>query len=141
MAWFTSSAGVTLNWKRPASARELGSQGLLDQWTCSVLAQRTLNEAGYQDLPGLCQQQPQGVQISATWRLTVDFRAMPHAEVDEVEYIRPRKPEVSTRDEPWHSLPDPRIGRYRTSREGLVSMLAVVLLEEVMPCASNAAGR
>ena len=116
------SAGVTLNWKRPASAEGVKEvQGLLNQWTCVRCGAAGVERGAVPEQCPVCTNG--GLKTSRFLRpggFTVDFRATPHAEVDEVDYIPPEKPEVSTRNEPWLSLPDPRLGRYRTSREGLV---------------------
>jgi superfamily II DNA/RNA helicase len=116
------SEGVTLNWKRPASVEGVKEvQGLLNQWSCTRCGAADIERGGVPEHCPVCASG--GLKTSRFLRpggFTVDFRATPHAEVDEVEYIPPEKPDVSTRDESWQSLPDPRLGRYRTSREGLV---------------------
>jgi ATP-dependent helicase YprA (DUF1998 family) len=116
------SAGVTLNWKRPASAEGVKEvQALLSQWTCQRCGAADVERTGRPPHCSACG----AAEIKWTPFLRpagfcVDSRARAHAEVDEIDYIAPQAPQVSTRNEMWHALPDPRLGRYRATREGLV---------------------
>jgi hypothetical protein len=116
------SAGVTLNWKRPASeqgAREI--QALLTHWGCAHCGAAGVERGTMPEACPTCGEA--AMRLSPYLRpagFTVDHRAQPHSDVDEVSYVLPQDPDVSTRSEAWRPMAVPRMGRYRTSREGLV---------------------
>jgi hypothetical protein len=116
------SEGVTLNWRRPASAdgvREI--QNLLWRWrcpTCGESGSERTKEAEYCDSCGAA---------GITWQqylqpagFAADLRKDPHADPDEVSYIGPQTPAVGARGAVWRPLPDPIDGRRRATRSGSV---------------------
>lgn len=115
------SAGVTLNWKRPASEEKLSEvQSLSYHWQC--------NDCGASDstkgLPEACTACG-STHIDSTEYLrpagfTVDPREKYHADTDTISYVPPHPPQVSTRDAAWRYLPWPDTGRMRQSRTGRV---------------------
>jgi hypothetical protein len=116
------SAGLTLNWKRPASdadAREIQSLAWIYSCKHCGAAGRTgeLAQAcpscGSDD--GLTQREflrPSG--------FTVDHRVEAHAETDVVAYVPPEDPIVSAYGGEWHPFRVPDLGRIRTNPTGLV---------------------
>jgi hypothetical protein len=116
------SAGVTLNWKRPASDAGVKEvQSLLTHWTCARCGAADVERgAPPETCPSCGDSALDKSRYLRPGGFTVDSRARPHTDVDEIDYIQPEKPEVSTRDAPWRALPHPELGRYRASREGLV---------------------
>ncbi|MDQ6436652.1 DEAD/DEAH box helicase [Mesorhizobium sp. LHD-90] len=116
------SAGVTLNWKRPASEENLPEiQSLRHQWHCKECgASDTASGA----MPGHCPvcgvDAPTLQEFLRPAGFSVDPREKTHAETDFLTYVAPEEPLVSTRDALWRNLPVPEAGRFRTSREGMV---------------------
>ena len=117
------SAGVTLNWKRPATdegIREI--QSIRYQWRCS-----SCGESGTEtNLPADvgC---PACGEGDASWRrylqpagFAADLRVEPHADADEITYVPPEPAIVSARGALWTALFDPARGRRRAHREGTV---------------------
>lgn len=118
------SAGVTLNWKQPATAEAVHQvQALMWRWKCE-----TCGESGSQrnrDLAKLscpvCGTGP------ANWfeylqpaGFAVDQQAEAHADADVVTYVPPEPNAVSAHDGNWEPLPQGLPGRRRATREGTV---------------------
>ncbi|MCR6659661.1 MAG: DEAD/DEAH box helicase [Asticcacaulis sp.] len=115
------SAGVTLNWKRPASEEKVSEvQSLSIHWHC--------NDCGASDST---KRFPEGCTACGSANFdqteylqpagfTVDPRENYHADTDTISYVPAQPPEVSTRDAPWRALPWPDTGRMRQSRIGRV---------------------
>lgn len=117
-----TSAGVTLNWKKPAtdeSVREL--QSLRTQWSCPECGASGIDPGGAPDHCPTCGNMVLGLtKFLRPAGFSVDGRAKPHNQIDEVVFIKAQEPEVTTRDALWVGLPEPRLGRQRASRDGLV---------------------
>lgn len=116
------SAGVTLNWKRPASEENLAEvQSLRFHWRCSECgASDTKRGSGPEQCQACGAEHPLSHEFLRPAGFSVDPRARVHADTDTLSYIPPEDPVVSARDTAWRSLPIPELGRYRCSREGLV---------------------
>lgn len=116
------SAGVTLNWKRPASAEHLAEvQSLRHFWRCTACGASDTRRAGGPDFCPACgADRPTSIEFIRPAGFSVDPRVRAHADTDILSYVPPEDPVVSARDATWHSLPVPELGRYRCSREGLV---------------------
>lgn len=116
-----TSAGVTLNWKRPASdasAREI--QSIRTLWSC-----RDCHEAGCAPIseascPACGSPSIDNSQFLEPAGFRVDWYSKPHAETDQVHYIEPVPPEISARGAEWEPLPNPALGRLRSAGDGLV---------------------
>lgn len=117
------SAGITLNWKRPADVSEMREiQSLKTFWSCA--------ECGAADcvsvVPGTCPGCHADLPIERRRRyiepagFTVDWHDRAHAETDEVAYIEPEAEQVVARGAVWQSMADPTQGQLRSTREGLV---------------------
>ncbi len=114
------SAGVLLNWKRPASEEHIRDvQSLKFHWACSRCGTSDTSRTKLAECP---------VCTSAVWNrpyilpagFSVDVRDKVHAETDVISYVAPEEPSVSVRASPWVSLPIPDLGRYRSTRDGAV---------------------
>ncbi len=114
------SAGITLNWHIPATesdARE--TQAIRFAWRCSkcgnsgtsVVLPRNCGACG-SDLSD-CEKflEPAG--------FSVDFYADPHNNVSRPTYVPIERPWVNARGA-WSPLPNPNLGRFRTTSEGRV---------------------
>ncbi|MER9503903.1 DEAD/DEAH box helicase [Mesorhizobium sp. M0579] len=116
------SAGVTLNWKRPANEDNLVEvQSLRQHWRCLDCGTAETRSGRKSDSCADCGSR--SIERSKYIRpagFTVDSRTVAHAETDIVDYVKPQEPVVSARNAPWRGLPDPSSGRYRSSRDGLV---------------------
>lgn len=116
------SAGVTLNWKRPASEECINEiQSIRSHWQCEECGASGTRGAGESGPCPACGA-PQLVteEYLRPAGFSVDPREQAHAETDTLDYVPPKDPDVSTRDAVWCNLPIPERGRYRMSREGSV---------------------
>lgn len=114
------SAGVTLNWKRPATEANLADiQSLRQHWQC-----RDCGESDVARVPEHCPNCGSShlgvVEFLRPAGFSVDPRISAHAETDTLSYVAPEDPIVSTRGAKWRAMPLPELGRYRSTREGLV---------------------
>jgi DEAD/DEAH box helicase domain-containing protein len=116
------SAGVTLNWKRPAHEENVAEvQSLRYLWRCAACGASDIKRGGPPDCCPLCgAEQLTSEEFLRPAGFSVDPRVRAHAETDTLSYVPPEDPIVSARDVAWQSLPIPELGRYRCSREGLV---------------------
>ncbi|TIV68462.1 MAG: DEAD/DEAH box helicase [Mesorhizobium sp.] len=116
------SAGVTLNWKRPASEENLAEvQSLRFHWHCAECgASDTKRGPGPEQCQACGADHPYSHEFLRPAGFSVDPRARVHADTDMLTYVPPEDPVVSARNTPWRRLPAPELGRYRCSREGLV---------------------
>ena len=107
------SAGLTLNWKRPASPDGIVEiQSLRCQWSC--LACGTADTAGWQkpnSCPSCGSTNIESTNFIRPAGFMADSREKPHAQVDEVEFVLSEDSIVSVRDEDWISLPISQNGR------------------------------
>jgi len=120
-----TSAGVTLNWQRPATdldAREV--QSLRAFWRCETCraagaghsAPSSCIECGASGLLVRRFLEPAGFRVS--------WSDKPHAHTDAARYIEPETPTVSAGDVAWAPLMDAALGRYRASQDGQVFHLS-----------------
>ncbi|MBR1240305.1 DEAD/DEAH box helicase [Bradyrhizobium sp. AUGA SZCCT0274] len=116
------SAGVTLNWKRPASQENLAEiQSLRYFSCCEECGASDTRRGGGPDYCRVCgTERPASTEFLRPAGFSVDPRVRAHADTEVLSYIPPEDPAVSARDATWRSLPAPELGRYRCSREGLV---------------------
>ena len=116
------SAGVTLNWRRPASedgVREI--QNLLWRWHCSACGES--GSARGRDKTAC----PSCLSSSLRWAeylepagFAADLFIEPHADPDLASQVSAEPPAVTVHDAEWSSLIDPSLGRTRSSRFGRV---------------------
>jgi DEAD/DEAH box helicase domain-containing protein len=116
------SAGVTLNWKRPANEENVAEvQSLRYLWRCPACGASDIKRGGPPDCCPVCgAERLVNEEFLRPAGFSVDPRVRAHADTDTLSYVPPDDPVVSTRDTIWRSLPVPELGRYRCSREGLV---------------------
>lgn len=117
------SAGVTLNWKRPADEEGVEEiQNIEWHWRCSACGgagvSRTMIEIC--DCCGSELEAGDAVRFLEPAGFTVDLRELPHSDIETLDYVDPEPEQVSARDAEWRPLPDPKSGRLRTSSSGLV---------------------
>jgi hypothetical protein len=116
------SAGVTLNWKRPANEENVAEvQSLRYFWRCAACGASDIKLGGPPDCCPICgAERLDSKEFLRPAGFSVDPRVRAHADTDTLSYVPPETPVVSTRGTTWRSLPAPELGRYRCSREGLV---------------------
>ena len=116
------SAGVTLNWKRPASVEQLAEiQNLRFHWQCQDCRASDIQRGKPPQECSACgSPNVKWTEFLRPAGFKVDPREKAHAETDTPTYVEPEEPVVSTRGTPWRSLPAPELGRFRSTREGLV---------------------
>lgn len=117
------SAGVTLNWKRPAGESEVKEiQSLKWFWECAGCGGADTGVIKRDDCP-ICGA-PLGPEATVRYLrpagFTVDMKVKPHAEINEVAFIEPEPERVSTRGADWKPFPTAALGRVRSSHDGLV---------------------
>lgn len=116
-----TSAGVTLNWERPAhdsGAKEI--QSIRWSWQC--------NDCGEAGCDRMMPEHCSACSSTALLRgqflepagFRVDWTAKPHADTDRINFIEPQQARISARDATWEPLLDPSIGRGRSTGDGLV---------------------
>lgn len=117
------SAGVTLNWKRPAGESDVKEiQSLKWYWECQDCGKAGTMRVMPADCPD-CKTPLPPENVSRYLRpagFTVDMMAKPHAEIEEVKFIEPEPERVSTRGASWQPFPTEALGRVRASNDGLV---------------------
>ncbi|MEG3147613.1 DEAD/DEAH box helicase [Sphingomonas sp. RT2P30] len=116
-----TSAGVTLNWKRPASdasAREI--QSIRTVWSCRDCHETGCSHSSELDCPACGSPAVDNADFLDPSGFRVDWYAKPHAETDQVHYIEPVAPRISARRAAWEPLPNPALGRIRSASDGLV---------------------
>lgn len=119
------SAGVTLNWKRPATAEESAElQSIRWFWRCGAC-----DGAGTAaSLPEQCS--ACGSEALARQRVlqpagfSADLLEPPTNAVETVAFVPPSRPVVSARGAAWTSLENPGIGRARATTEGTLMVLS-----------------
>lgn len=117
------SAGVTLNWKRPADLEGVREVQSLRQvnWcrSCGALisAPASVETIHCADCGG---SEFRSVRFLAPAGFAVDVRYQIHDDTRDLGGSPPEDPWVSPRTRAWRALPDPRIGRVRTGADGIV---------------------
>ena len=116
------SAGVTLNWKRPAGeldVRDIQSLGFI--WRCeSCGAAGTLHHRTAECLEcGATGDTLRQYEYLRPAGFAAE-RQPAHADADTVSYVPPEPPIVAARGADWQPLRVPELGRLRTSPNGLV---------------------
>lgn len=114
------SAGVTLNWKRPADADAAAEiQALRWFWRCRNCG--TAGDTGRRPerCPGCGAQHLERIRILRPAGFSVDFAEEPTNAVAFVERAPASRPLVSAAG-PWVALDNPDLGRYRRDPDGLV---------------------
>lgn len=114
------SAGVLLNWKRPATEENIRDvQSLKFHWNCKRCGTSDSSRTRLTACPA-CAGPINSRQYLRPSGFSVDIRDKVHAETDMISYVAPEEPGVSVRAAPWVSLPIPELGRLRSTREGAV---------------------
>lgn len=114
------SAGVLLNWKRPASEENVREvQSLKFHWVCQSCGTSDTGRDLVTECP-ICAGAVRNEQYLRPAGFSVDAREKAHAETDIISYVPPEEPSVSVRASAWASLPMPDLGRFRSTREGSV---------------------
>jgi DEAD/DEAH box helicase domain-containing protein len=116
-----TSAGVTLNWERPAhdeAAREIQSI----RWSCQCL---DCGENGFsRTMPGSCEscgsERLDSRRFLEPAGFRVDWSCEPHSQTDQVRYIEPRSARISAQNARWEPMLDPALGRLRATGAGMV---------------------
>ena len=115
------SAGVTLNWQRPAhedNAREV--QSIRWSWQCAECGEADCARFMTQNCSICGSANIDNRQFIEPAGFRVDWRSKPHAQADRIDYIEPEPAIVSAREASWQPLLDPRLGRGRATANGLV---------------------
>jgi len=117
------SAGVTLNWLRPADDREAREiQSLKVFWSCPTCGAADCSHVTPDHCPACHAEVPLAAQrrFLEPAGFTADMGEQPHADTDEVTYVEPEREEIVARGAAWQPCADPTQGRLRASHEGLV---------------------
>ncbi|GJE10075.1 DEAD/DEAH box helicase [Methylobacterium longum] len=117
------SAGVTLNWQRPAAAAKVAEvQSIKWFWQCTHCAAADTTRL-FPERCAACGQALEGGDIRRFLQpagFTVDPREKPHAEIEQVRFVEPEPERVVARGAAWKPFLTPARGRLRASHEGLV---------------------
>lgn len=115
------SAGVTLNWLRPAenaNAREI--QSLKTFWTCQACGAADCGHVAPLNCPACHAEVQLQRRFLEPAGFTVDMQDQPHADTDEVTYVEPELEQIVARGAAWLPMADPAQGRMRATADGLV---------------------
>ncbi len=118
------SAGVTLNWRRPADpdgVREV--QALKHRWRCNRCGEGgTTQNLDLNNLscPACHATNVEWFEFLEPAGFAADLREKPHADADVITFVPPEPTRVSARGAPWLSLFDPGRGRRRADPDGAV---------------------
>jgi ATP-dependent helicase YprA (DUF1998 family) len=116
------SAGVTLNWLRPADQAEVREvQSLKTFWSCGACGAADCGHVA----PPACPQCHADIgdrqrRFLEPAGFTADMAEKPHADTDQVTYVEPEIEQIVARGAAWSPMADPMQGRMRASSEGLV---------------------
>lgn len=117
------SAGVTLNWRRPASedgVREI--QNLLWRWDCRSCGEsgttRTMDDVEACKSCGAAA--PDRFEYLQPAGFAADWRDDPHANPDVISYVPPEEPRIGLGGARWSPLANPAQGRRRENSAGTV---------------------
>jgi DEAD/DEAH box helicase domain-containing protein len=137
------SAGVTLNWKRPASedgVREI--QSLRTTHSCQRCgALWSTPSAAHADLCPECgSDQPKALRFLSPAGFAVDSRYEPHDDPSDLGTATPVDPWVSARSAAWRALPDPEIEEFARAQRVSYSGLTPGRRAMGLPFVSTAAG-
>ena len=117
------SAGVTLNWKRPADQEGVREVQSLRQtsWcrSCGALTSAPAS-VRLEQCPHCGGTESGTIRYLAPAGFAVDVRYEVHDDTRDLGGASPVDPWVSARTSTWRALPDPRIGRVRTGPDGMV---------------------
>jgi ATP-dependent helicase YprA (DUF1998 family) len=115
-----TSAGVQLNWQRPANEKASDIEDIRWSWSCNECGESGCDRRMPAEC-GACGSSkilPQQFLEPAGFR--VEWNCEPHAETDQVRYIEPQQPRVTAHLARWEPLLDPALGRMRATGDGLV---------------------
>lgn len=116
-----TSAGVTLNWERPAhdeAAREI--QSIRWSWLCNDCGESGSDRRMVNECAACGSTSVTAEQFLEPAGFRVDWNCRAHAETDQVRYIEPQAPRVSAHLARWEPLLDPALGRCRATDNGTV---------------------
>jgi ATP-dependent helicase YprA (DUF1998 family) len=119
------SAGITLNWKRPAGESDASEiQSLSWFWRCSACS--TAGSAhGRPDLCSNCgSERLARDHVLRPSGFSVDTAQQPNNDIEHVSYVPPSRPTVALRGLSWASLENPELGRHRGSPDGRIMALS-----------------
>ncbi len=116
------SAGVTLNWQRPATEAGVRNiQNLQRRWRCRACGEsgstRARDDAG---CPDCGSSEISWIDFLVPAGFAADNRHPPHADPDEVSFVPAEVPTLSLRRALWTGLADPALGQRRENRAGSV---------------------
>ena len=117
------SAGVSLNWQRPADDAEAHEvQSLRYFWSCPSCGAADCSAVA----PDFCPSCREPLPLEARRRFiepsgfVVDMAEKPHADTDQVRYVEPEPEQIVARNTAWQDLVAPHLGRMRSTADGLV---------------------
>ncbi len=119
------SAGVTLNWQRPAHQNDVREiQSLKYFWQCRDCGAADCGRTHVDHCPACSSAVIQFRRFLEPAGFRVDWNESSHADTDNVTFIEPEPARIFTRGADWEPLLDPVLGRGRSSHEGLVFFAA-----------------
>jgi hypothetical protein len=119
------SAGLTLNWKRPAGTSDASEiQSLTWFWRCAS-CQSIGTSHGMPEICSSCgSDRLRSEHVLRPGGFAVDIAEKPTNDVDHVSYIPPSRPALGMAGVPWLPLENPELGRCRASAEGRILALS-----------------
>lgn len=115
-----TSAGVQLNWQRPANEKASDIEDIRWSWLCNDCGESGCDRRMATECAACGSSKITSTQFLEPAGFRVDWNCEPHAETDQVRYIEPQQPRVTAHGANWEPLLDPALGRLRATSEGLV---------------------
>lgn len=115
-----TSAGVQLNWQRPANEKASDIEDIRWSWLCNHCGESGCDRRRTSECAACGSEKITSQQFLEPAGFRVDWNCQPHAETDQVRYIEPQPPRVSAHLARWEPLLDPALGRVRATGDGLV---------------------
>lgn len=116
------SAGITLNWRAPASEHNIREAQLFKYaWrcrSCGTSSNQIVSEPDiFCDACGYQLEQDDTKRYLVPSGFAVDFRGKPHNDISNLRYIPVRSPWLSIRENSWLKLANPVLGQHRSSSQ------------------------
>lgn len=108
-----TSAGVQLNWQRPANEMASDIEDIRWSWFCNHCGESGCDRRRTSECAACGSEKITSQQFLEPAGFRVDWNCQPHAETDQVRYIEPQPPRVSAHLARWEPLLDPALGRVR----------------------------
>lgn len=115
------SAGLTLNWRLPASDKDAHEiQALKHAWRCKDCGACGTARECPEQCPTCGRQKPTSKPLIQPAGFAVDIRSRPHNDLSRQGFVPVREPWMSAAGAAWAAMANPAAGRFRYDPEGQI---------------------